>query len=189
VRFEQRQGGRCDKDCTPINLCPTLPNIFDKIDKLNILEVHSLPRCAIRAAACQGATIPASIAITVPAAQVAVVSEDWATRSLHPPAQQSPIPPSTVALTDERIKLAVSDALAAGQEKAQTPANRQEAQLAMSADSGKDEFAKKFADAKVPSCLGMDGLKFQPPVIGPIVFGGIFAIPFAVTAKLRGKCK
>lgn len=51
------------------------------------------------------------------------------------------------------------------------------------------QFAKDFAYAKLPYCLGGAGLKFQPPQIGPITFGGLLALPFVVAAKVRGKCK
>jgi hypothetical protein len=49
-------------------------------------------------------------------------------------------------------------------------------------------FAQAFADARVPDCLHSDGLKRQPPAIGPVGVGGLLALPFVGLAKLRGKC-
>ena len=52
-----------------------------------------------------------------------------------------------------------------------------------------EKFAKGFAQAEVPGCLGHDALRHQPPHFGPITFGGILALPFLVVAAARGKCK
>jgi hypothetical protein len=49
-------------------------------------------------------------------------------------------------------------------------------------------FAEQFSEAKVPDCLHSDALKRQPPRIGPIAFKGLYAVPFVVLAKVRGKC-
>jgi len=54
------------------------------------------------------------------------------------------------------------------------------------------EFARKFALAEKPHCLGPDPLKHQPHSITTKnwVFGvgGIFALPFWGAAIVRGKC-
>lgn len=111
------------------------------------------------------------------------------------PAPRAAAPDKTsapkLALTDEKIGLSVAATLAERPEKSDVPANRQGALLGatISGDPHNAEFAKQFAYAKVPYCLGHDGLKFQPPKIGPIGFGGLLAIPFAMVAILRGKCK
>ncbi len=96
-----------------------------------------------------------------------------------------------IPLTDPAIKQAVSTTLAEVPERDSVPANRQAPLLApvFSGDRQNEEFSRQFADAKVPHCLGNGGLKFQPPRIGPIAFGGLLAIPFVVLAKFRGKCK
>ncbi|MCA1854907.1 hypothetical protein LE190_03040 [Massilia oculi] len=58
------------------------------------------------------------------------------------------------------------------------------------------EFARKFAQAAKPHCLGPDPLRHQPhstvvkTVFGDYVVGvgGIYALPFWGAAVLRGKC-
>lgn len=50
------------------------------------------------------------------------------------------------------------------------------------------EFAQQFSEARVPDCLHGDALKRQPPRIGPIGFTYLYALPFLVLAKIRGKC-
>lgn len=45
-----------------------------------------------------------------------------------------------------------------------------------------------FDEARVPDCLHPDGLRMQPTNIGPIAFVGLYAAPFVLIAKLRGKC-
>jgi hypothetical protein len=51
-----------------------------------------------------------------------------------------------------------------------------------------DDFAASFDEAAVPGCLRPDGLKRQPPRIGPIAFRDLFGLPFILIAKARGKC-
>jgi hypothetical protein len=48
--------------------------------------------------------------------------------------------------------------------------------------------ADAMADARVPGCLGPDGLKHQPTNIGPVAVGGVLALPFLAVAALRGRC-
>ncbi|MDL2357491.1 MAG: hypothetical protein QFF03_19735 [Pseudomonadota bacterium] len=129
-----------------------------------------------------------------PAAPVAVISEDWAAPRPAPP--PAPLPPKAAPvapaaeLTDPRVKAAVAATIAAAPAKESVPANQQEALRApmLSAEEYK-KFAEGFAYAKVPYCLGSNGLKFQPPRIGFIGFGGILGIPFVLLAAARGKCK
>lgn len=47
-----------------------------------------------------------------------------------------------------------------------------------------ESFAAEFSEAKVPGCLRPDGLKRQSTYI----FSGLFAMPFILVAKARGKC-
>ena len=49
-------------------------------------------------------------------------------------------------------------------------------------------FARSFDEARVPDCLHPDAMKHQPPKIGPIGIGGIYALPFWISAIVRGKC-
>lgn len=58
----------------------------------------------------------------------------------------------------------------------------------LSADKRPSKFAVDFAEARVPDCLHSEGLKRQPPHIGPFVFIGVLALPFVALAKIRGKC-
>jgi hypothetical protein len=93
-------------------------------------------------------------------------------------------------LADKRIKEAVAATIAATPDKDSLPANQQEVLRAptLSAEEYK-KFAEGFAYAKVPYCLGNDGLRFQPPRIGFIGFGSLLALPFVLVAAARGKCK
>jgi hypothetical protein len=50
-------------------------------------------------------------------------------------------------------------------------------------------FSAAVAEAGVPSCLRGDALKHDPPAIGPVPLGGIFALPFVAHAVIEGKCK
>lgn len=123
-----------------------------------------------------------TIAISLLAAQVTqavVISEDWAAPDQRPARAAKP-----AELADQRIRQAVADTIAATPDKASVPASQQEV---LSAESYRT-FTKEFTHAKVPSCLGADGLKFQPPTIGPIGFGSLLALPFVVLAAARGKC-
>lgn len=86
-------------------------------------------------------------------------------------------------LTDEVIRQAVREAIAETKENPR----RHEADV-LSADKYQ-RFADEVHEATVPDCLHPDALKRQPPAIGPIGFSGIYAIPFVVLAKVRGKCR
>lgn len=135
--------------------------------------------------------------VSLPAGQAApatVVAEDWAAPRPAPPPPPRPAPAVPVApaipLTDRRIKEAVAATIAEAPDKPSVAANLQPGLRApmLSAEQYK-KFEKEFAFAKVPYCLGQDSLKFQPPKIGPIVFGGLLGLPFLVIAAARGKCK
>lgn len=139
------------------------------------------------------ATVPA-VPPPEPAQPAIVVSADWAA----PPAPSAPVAaasvpqsPPAIPLTGPAIKQAVAATLAEIPDRESTPANRQTALLApvFSANRQNEEFTRQFAAARIPHCLAADGLKFQPPAIGPVVFGGLLGIPFVLVAKLRGKCK
>ncbi|MDB5934340.1 MAG: hypothetical protein JWQ01_1684 [Massilia sp.] len=128
---------------------------------------------------------------TAPAAQIAVVSADWAAAGQRAPAPRAvpkrevasaPVSVPPAALTDQRIKVAVAETIAAA------PANASASpSAALSADNS--TVARQIASASVPGCHSDDGLKFQPPRLGPVVFSGLFTLPFLIVAKVRGKCK
>ncbi len=94
-------------------------------------------------------------------------------------------PPATLSarISDPAvIRAAVKEATAGDPARA---AGRRE--TALSADPYRG-FANAMDEARVPSCLHPDALKHQPPKIGPVVIGGIYALPFLAAAILRGKC-
>lgn len=99
-----------------------------------------------------------------------VVSPDWAAQAAAP------------QVTDQAIKEAVRDTIA--EESSASP--REQGDVFRTERS--DRFERKFEEARVPGCLRPDGLKHQPPRIGPIGLGGILALPFLALAKIRGKC-
>jgi hypothetical protein len=58
------------------------------------------------------------------------------------------------------------------------------------AERGKYEKFEETAEAAtVPDCLGKDGLKLDPPHLGPVGFGGLLALPFLAHAAVTGKCR
>jgi hypothetical protein len=134
-------------------------------------------------------------------AQAAVISEDWAKPGSGAPLPAAPAAPARsetrsappIELTDPRIKQALAATVAEAPDRSSIPANRQDGLRVpvFGADTPDQykQFAKDFAYAKVPYCLGDNGLKFQPPKVGPVAFGGLLALPFVLVAKVRGKCK
>lgn len=97
-----------------------------------------------------------------------------------PPAA-APAPSLRARLSDDAIKDAVRATLA------EEPAAPRDKGTVLRGDRY-DNFSRQFDDAKVPSCMHPDAMKHQPPQIGPIGLGGIFALPFWGAAILRGKC-
>jgi hypothetical protein len=132
--------------------------------------------------------------------QTVIISEDWtkpgaaaALPAPAAPARRETGAAAPIELIDPRIKRAVAATVAEAPDRSSIPANQQVALRGpvLGADTPDQykQFAKDFAYAKMPYCLGDNGLKFQPPKIGPIGFGGLLALPFVVIAKVRGKCK
>lgn len=93
-----------------------------------------------------------------------------------------PVAPPLPGMTDDAIRQAVREVLA---EKTENPRRREADTIR---GNKYQAFAEQFDEAKVPDCLHPDGLKRQPPHIGPIGFNYLFAVPFVVLAKIRGKC-
>jgi hypothetical protein len=120
------------------------------------------------------AALLASSAVTVAAA-------DPATPRLAPDAAATP---ARGRVTDpDVIARAVRETLAET-----PPASRRPDGGALRADAASEQFGRQFDEARVPGCLRPDGLRLQPPQIGPIGVGGLLALPFLAVAKLRGKC-
>ncbi len=97
--------------------------------------------------------------------------------------------------TDDLIKQIAREVIA--QQALEAAAVKPDNAGVLSAHPNTDQyavFAVKFAQARTPNCLGPDGLKFNPPVIanipgfGPIMASGIYAIPWVIAGKLKGKC-
>lgn len=80
------------------------------------------------------------------------------------------------------IRAAVKEALAASPQ----PGGLQKSTvLGSDANAG---FARAVDEARVPDCLHPDALKHQPPKLGPVDIGGVLALPFWISAIVRGKC-
>ncbi|MFC0253619.1 hypothetical protein [Massilia consociata] len=90
--------------------------------------------------------------------------------------------PLRARLTDEVIEQAVRDTLA------EQPALSRNTGQALGAEPYR-EFSRRVDEAKLPGCLGPDALRHQPARIGPIVLGGLAALPFWAAAVVRGKCR
>jgi hypothetical protein len=91
-------------------------------------------------------------------------------------------PRASFNIGDARIQQAVRETLAETRENPR----RHEADV-LRGDRWQ-VFAEQFHEAKVPYCLHPDGLKRQPTNIGPINIVGLYAAPFVLLAKMRGKC-
>jgi hypothetical protein len=135
------------------------------------------------------AAVPQADAAAVPPVKVPV--EAPAEAPVAPP----PAAPVAPLRSEELSKLIVKEAVA--QQKVTEAQLKPDALQVFGAAPKADkyaDFAVNFAAARVPLCVGPDGLKFNPPVIanirgfGPIMLSGILALPWVVEAKLKGKC-
>lgn len=100
-------------------------------------------------------------------------------------ADPAPAPPAPARLrvTDrDLIAKAVRETLA---ETPPAPLARNGRSLSADAQG---TLGRAFDEAQVPGCLRPDGLKLQPPRIGPVGVGGLLALPFLALAAVRGKC-
>jgi hypothetical protein len=52
-----------------------------------------------------------------------------------------------------------------------------------------DDFHEQMDFATIPGCLNSDGLKHDPPKIGPVSIGGLPVLLFLAHAAATGKCK
>lgn len=97
-----------------------------------------------------------------------------------------PLPPAPLAVrvTDPAvIRVAVREALASD---APTTARNTGRVLSGDAHAG---FTQAVDEARVPGCLNTDALKHQPAKLGVVSFDGLMAVPFWLTAMVRGKCQ
>jgi hypothetical protein len=102
-----------------------------------------------------------------------------------------PAPPSQAAPAGARASLNIGDARiqqAIRETLAETRENPRRHEADVLRGDRWQVFSEQFHEAKVPYCLHPDGLKRQPTNIGPINFVGLYAAPFVLLAKVRGKC-
>jgi hypothetical protein len=188
------------KYCTRANII-LRPKISRKhLQKSTVLRYSCREAARIPWRPARGFIMPATLPpAAAPAAQIAVVSADWASADLRPPtpppgppkaeAASAPVAVPAAELTDPRIKHAVAETILEAPAILSAAPNQQTALRgdALSADKYA-AFSKQFSYAKVPDCFGRDALKFQPPQIGSFMFTGLAALPFLVVAAARGKC-
>ena len=93
-------------------------------------------------------------------------------------------PPLRLRLHEDEL---ISSAIKAELAESGTPARLGIARSEFRAERY-ERFAKSFSEAKVPDCLHADALKRQSPVILFVRFEGLYAVPFVLLAKVRGKC-
>jgi hypothetical protein len=126
-----------------------------------------------------------AIVAAAPAQPASIAPTPLQPALLQPASAQPVTPPATLLLprlTDKVIRDAVRETLA------EPPENPRRYEADTMRGNSYIAFSEQFSEAKVPDCLHSDGLKRQPPRIGPIGFSYLFAVPFVVLAKIRGKC-
>jgi hypothetical protein len=96
-------------------------------------------------------------------------------------ATQGAEPSMRARLSRDAIRNAVRETLA------EAPAPRKDAGPVLRGERY-GAFERQVDEARVPACWHPDAMKHQPPKIGPIALGGIFALPFLAAAVARGKC-
>jgi hypothetical protein len=107
-----------------------------------------------------------------------------------PAASPSMTDPARTAALPLRARLdkdAIRTAIAAvPEEKHSDPRRRETGTLgATSYQAFSKDFAKDFANARLPDCLHSEGLKNQPTFF----LSGFIALPFIAVARLRGVCR
>jgi hypothetical protein len=80
------------------------------------------------------------------------------------------------------IRTAVKAALAGSSDQ---PSPRETTALSGDAHAG---FTRAVDEARVPGCLNLDAMKHQPANVGAISFKELAAVPFWLSAMVRGKC-
>jgi hypothetical protein len=100
------------------------------------------------------------------------------------------VPPTSVRL--DLSPSVVKSAIAAADADYAPPAARGRAfgtATSMSPSTPQTRIDRSFEAAQIETCGGAGTFKFDPPMIGPIGFGGLFAMPFLVHAMATGRCK
>ncbi|MGV7210032.1 hypothetical protein ACLB1G_19490 [Oxalobacteraceae bacterium A2-2] len=92
------------------------------------------------------------------------------------------------AASDDAVRAAIKAVLE--EERAAQAAAPQPPQdsVVLSGESSYSRFGKSVSEARTPSCLHPDAMKFNPAHIGPIQIVGIFSLPWLVGAAVQGKC-
>lgn len=114
----------------------------------------------------------------------ALVSGSCATAAA-PPAPTPTVRPARppLDLSDRVIRKAIADAREAPTRS--MPA----AVYGTSTSPRQSRIDAAFAQATIPQCLREDALRFDPPTLGPIGFGGFLSAPWVLHAMASGKCR
>jgi len=96
-------------------------------------------------------------------------------------------PPPTSARLD--LSPTVLKAAIAAADADYAPPNARGTAFGTSTSTPQTRIDRSFEAAQIERCGGDGTFKFDPPMIGPIGFGGLFAMPFLVHAMATGRCK
>jgi hypothetical protein len=124
----------------------------------------------------------ASAAAPAAAPSVAPAVAPAVTPAVAPAVTPAVTPIAARASDPAVIRTAVKAVLAGSSDQ---PSPRETTALSGDAHTG---FTRAVDEARVPGCLNTDALKHQPPKAGAISFDGLMAVPFWLSAMVRGKC-
>ena len=100
-----------------------------------------------------------------------------------PTALLPPPPLATRVLDPAVVRTAVSVALVKSEQTTAEKTADYAAGDTIARSREQARFSRTFDESRIPDCLHPDGLKNQF-----VPLGGVYAIPFVLVAKLRGKC-